>query len=197
MTENRCCSGRKRVGGWGGHGTAPVQTQKFIEPLSFRLHRYYHDHGCAVHLSHLFLTTSKTVLFSFSPPGTLVLDHMLVHCLSRPVCSVLQLKPGWKAGRHTKALLLYTRLQTNLKEGIVGIQKAPALHQPICRQKNNICKKKGFVAVIETKCNIFMSIIPSLMFSHTMNGFSRNNERMGAGKLGQTSYLHSSAFFGV
>lgn len=66
---------------------------------------------------------------------------MRVRCLSRPVCSLLQKEPGWEAGRRTKPLLLYCRLQRKLKEGIVARRK-PLHYISPCRQNNECINAK-------------------------------------------------------
>lgn len=66
---------------------------------------------------------------------------MRVQCLSRPVCSLSQKEPGWKAGGRTKPLLLYCRLQRKLKEGIVARRK-PLHYISPCRQNNEYINAK-------------------------------------------------------
>lgn len=84
-------------------------------------------------------------------PGLVLSSTWERLCLSRAdqFGHFLQKEPGWEAGRGTKALLLYCRLQGKLKEGIVARRK-PLHDISPCRQNNeciNAKKKKKMHAL--------------------------------------------------
>lgn len=124
MTIKRCCSGRKRV-----------EAKKRTMDRSSADTRVHHSpilRPSTFPKSH-FLPNSNDLLL----PGP-VLPSI---CECRPVCSLLQKEPGWKAGRRTKPLLLYCRLQRKLKEGIVARRK-PLHYISSCRQNNECINAK-------------------------------------------------------
>lgn len=165
-------------------------SSSFSHPLSLHLHHRTFPQ------SH-FLPTSNDL---FPPPWTRALLHMRAQCLSRPVCSLSQKEPGWKAGGRTKPLLLYCRLQRKLKEGIVARRKPRHYISP-CRQ-NNECinaKKHAMTHLLHFCAHSYLYLH---LHVHPVDAFTRRPptepvKEWEADKVGQRSSFCGRALFGV
>lgn len=120
--------------------------------------------------------------------------------LSRPVSSLLQKEPGWKAGGHTKPLLLYCRLQRKLKEGIVARRK-PLHYVSPCRQ-NNECinaKKHALTHLLHFCAHsylyLYLHVLPADAFTHRPP--IEPVKEWAADKVGQRSYFYGCSLCGV
>lgn len=119
---------------------------------------------------------------------------------SRPVCSLLQKEPGWKAGGHTKPLLLYCRLQRKLKEGIVACRK-PLHYISLCRQNNEYinAKKHALTHLLHFCAHsylyLYLHVLPADAFTHRSP--IEPVKEWAADKVGQRSYFYGCSLCGV